>query len=88
MPLFAKIFTGILALLRVVPMPQGETGNKTAGALGGIGTLGALAGAGLWLLGPGREWTITLNAMELGFVSLVVSMLLEWARNLPPPGAQ
>lgn len=83
---FSKIFAGLLALLRVVPMPQGETGSKTAGALGGIGMLGAIGGAGMWLLGPGREWHITLNAMELGFVSLVVSMLLEWARNLPPGG--
>lgn len=81
-----KIFAGLLALLRVLPMPQGDAGNRTAGALGGIGALGALTGAGMWLLGPGREWSITLNAMELGFVSLVVSMLLEWARNLPPGG--
>lgn len=88
MPLLAKIFTGLIALLRVIPMPQGDAGNKSAGALGGLGALGAIGGMGMWLLGPGREWHITLNAMELGFVALVVSMLIEWARNLPPPGGQ
>ena len=84
MPLLAKIFSGLLALLRVIPMPQGEAGNKAAGALNGVAALGAIGGAALWVLGPGREWQITLNALELSGITLGVVMLIEWARSTPP----
>jgi hypothetical protein len=88
MPLFAKILSGLLGLSRLIalPMQTGEAGNKAAGALNGIGTLGAAGAAALWVLGPGREWQITLNALELSGITLAVVMLVEWARSTPPSG--
>lgn len=62
-----------------------SVGSKIGGAVSGITTVGALAGAGLWLFGPGREWQITLNALELSGVVLGGAVLLEWFRRMPPP---
>lgn len=64
----------------------GQAAGRVGGAVSAAGTLAAIGGAAAWLLGPGREWTITLNALELSGVVLAGSALLEWARRVPPPG--
>lgn len=63
----------------------GSGAQKVAGTLNGLTLLGAVSGAVVWLLGPGREWSITLNALELSGVVGVASLLLEYFRRMPPP---
>ena len=63
-----------------------SVGSRVGGAVGALTAVGAVGGAVLWLFGPGREWTITLNALELSGVALGASVLLEWFRRMPPPG--
>lgn len=63
----------------------GEGASKAGGALSGIALMGSVAGAVAWLFGPGREWSITLNALELSGVALGAAVLLEWFRRMPPP---
>ena len=62
-----------------------SVGSRVGGAVSALTTVGAVSGAVLWLFGPGREWTITLNALELSGVALGASLLLEWFRRMPPP---
>lgn len=64
---------------------KGDNAAKTGGVLSGLTALGAVSGAVLWLLGPGREWSITLNALELSGVALGAALALEWLRRSPPP---
>jgi hypothetical protein len=64
----------------------GSAASRAGGVLSGLGLIGAIAAGVAWLLGPGREWTITLNALELSGVVLLGSALLEWMRRVPPPG--
>ncbi len=74
-------------IARLLPMLFGGVASKAAGAAAGFGTLAAVVGAVAWLFGPGREWSITLNALELSGVALGASLLIEWVRRMPPPGA-
>lgn len=62
-----------------------SVGSKLGGAASALTSIGALGGAVLWLFGPGRQWQITLNALELSGVALGASVLLEWFRRMPPP---
>lgn len=64
---------------------KGDNASKTGGVLSGITALGAVSGSVLWLFGPGREWSITLNALELSGVALGASVALEWLRRSQPP---
>lgn len=59
--------------------------QKVQGATTSLLSVGAVSGAVMWLLGPGREWTVTLNAMELSAVGLGAAVLYEWARRSDPP---
>lgn len=65
---------------------KGEGATKAAGAANGVAFYGAIAGGAMWILGPGREWSITLNALELAGISLAVSLVLEYVRRLPAAG--
>lgn len=49
-------------------------------------TLSLITGAIMWLFGPGREWIITLNALELCGVVIGGSYLLSYFHKLNPPG--
>lgn len=71
----------------VLGLFSGGSGTKTAGMFSGLTALGGVLGGFLWLVGPGRDWQVTLNAMELGFVALAASIVMEWIRKLPPPAA-
>lgn len=64
----------------------GDGASKAGGALSGVALMGSVAGTVAWLFGPGREWSITLNALELSGVGLGASLLLEWFRRMTPPG--
>lgn len=66
---------------------RGGAGAKqyVQGATTSLLSLGAVSGAVMWLLGPGREWNITLNAMELSAVALGAAVVYEWARRSDPP---
>lgn len=64
----------------------GEGAQKAAAAGTSIVSLGAMGAGAMWLLGPGREWTVTLNGLELTGVGLAVAVALEWARRSEPPG--
>lgn len=64
---------------------EGAGASKAAGVGNGLAFYGAIGGGVLWILGPGREWSITLNALELSGVSLAISLALEYFRRLPPP---
>jgi hypothetical protein len=64
----------------------GSASSKAAGGLSALTLIGSMAGAVLWLFGPGREWQITLNALELSGVALGASVVLEYFRRVPPPG--
>ena len=64
---------------------KGDGATKAAGAFNGLALYGSIAGGALWLLGPGREWSITLNGLELSGVCLGAALLLEFVRRLPPP---
>lgn len=81
-----NLISGIFSLLFGV-FAKGEGATKAAGIGNGLAFYGALAGAALWLFGPGREWQITLNALELSAVALGGSLALEIVRRLPPPSA-
>jgi len=63
----------------------GSGASKAAGGLSALTLLASLSGAVLWLFGPGREWQITLNALELSGVALGASVILEYFRRVPPP---
>lgn len=65
----------------------GDAQQKVQGATTSLLSAGAVSGAVMWLLGPGREWTVTLNAMELSAVGLGAAVLYEWARRSDPPAA-
>ncbi len=69
----------------VLGLFTGSNASKAGGALSGLTAIGAISGAVLWLLGPGREWSITLNALELSGIALGASVVLEWLRRSPPP---
>lgn len=64
---------------------SGSTQQMVQGATTSLLSLGAVSGAVMWLLGPGREWTIALNALELSGVALGAAVLYEWARRTDPP---
>lgn len=64
---------------------KGDNAAKTGGLLSGVTAFGAVSGAVLWLFGPGREWSITLNALELSGVALGAAVALEWLRRSNPP---
>lgn len=61
---------------------KGEGSQKAVGVLNGLSLVGAVSGAVLWLIGPGREWTITLNALELAGALFVFSIILEKVRRM------
>lgn len=83
MHVLAKVLSFFVPLL--FRGAAGDAQQKVQGAATSVLSLGA-AGAGvMWLLGPGREWTITLNAMELSAVGLGAAVLYEWARRSEPP---
>ena len=75
-------------IAKIIAMLFGGVASKAAGAAAGLGTLAAVVGAVAWLFGPGREWSIVLNALELSGVALGASLLIEWVRRMPPPGTQ
>lgn len=75
---------GVIGALASRLIGQGAT--KATGAISGLTAVAAVAGSVMWLFGPGREWHISLNALELSGVALGASVLLEWARRAPPPG--
>jgi hypothetical protein len=72
---------------RLVGALIGSNASKAGGALSGLSAMAAVVGIVAWFFGPGREWSITLNALELGFAVLAGSVLLEWFRRMPPPGS-
>lgn len=83
MAAFAKILSFFVPLL--FRGAAGDAQQKVQGATTSVLSLGAIGGAIMWLLGPGREWTVTLNAMELSAVGLGAAVLYEWARRSEPP---
>ena len=72
-------------LLPLLFGPKGEGATKVQGAFNSILSSGAVGAAVLWILGPGRDWEITLNALELSGVVLGAVVLIEWARRSDPP---
>ena len=80
-------FIGPILSLLFGTFSKGEGATKAVGIGNGLAFYGAIAGGALWLFGPGREWSITLNALELSGICLGASLLLEWFRRLPPPGS-
>jgi hypothetical protein len=72
-------------IAKILSFLLGSGASKAAGGLSTLTFIGSLAGAVLWLFGPGREWEITLNALELSGVALGASVVLEWLRRVPPP---
>lgn len=81
MGLLGKILAFLLPLL----FRGGDGTQKVQGAVTSAVNVGAVSAAVLWLFGPGREWTITLNALELSAVALLAAVLLEWFRRSDPP---
>lgn len=78
----------ILSFLAPLLFRGGGSGGAqqiVQGATTSLLSLGAVSGAVMWLLGPGREWAITLNALELSAVALGAAVLYEWARRSDPP---
>jgi hypothetical protein len=69
----------------IVTWLGGRMGARLAGGLAKAGAVGAIIGVIAWFFGAGREWTITLNALELAGAVLACSALFDWARRLPPP---
>ena len=74
-------------IAKIIASLFGSVASKAAGGLSGIGTIAAVGGMVVWLFGPGREWSVTLNALELSGVALGASLLIEWVRRMPPPGS-
>lgn len=68
---------------------QAVTGHAASGALravAAVGAVGSVIGAIAWIFGPGRDWHITLNALELSGAVAIGSVVVWWALRLPPPG--
>lgn len=86
MGISAIVSLASLILSRVFKPADSHAGTTIAGGVSGIATVGALGSGVLWLFGPGRDWSVTLNAMELSFVFLAGAVLVEFARRSPPPG--
>lgn len=85
--MLGNIIQGVVGLLFGKMLPTGDTAYKAGGIFNGsIAVIGLLVGGGMWLFGPGREWTITMNGLELtGLIisgSVVVPVLLDWFRRM------
>lgn len=75
------IISGIISYF----IGKGNISTKITGAVSGLGMISAVISAFIWLLGPGREWTITLNALELSGIVFTGAILIDLARKSPPP---
>ncbi len=81
--MIGKILSLLLGLL-----PGGnDAASRAGGAVSGLAVIAALGGGVAWLFGPGQEWSVTLNALELSAVALGGGIALEYFRRLPPPGS-
>lgn len=66
---------------------KGEGATKAAGLGGGLAFYSALVGAGLYLLGPGRDLSFgPFNLLEVCAVLLVGVVAGLLLLRLPPPG--
>lgn len=74
-------------IAKIVGLLTGGMASKVAGAVSGVGTVAALLGAVAWIFGPGREWQVTFNALELSGVVFGGSLAVEWARRVVAPGS-
>ena len=67
---------------------KGEGATKAAGIGGGLAFYSALIGAGLYLLGPGRDLSFgPFNLLEVCAVLLVGVVAGLVLLRLPPPGS-
>lgn len=86
--MLAKIFFLVLGLLTGKPIGAADNGaSAAAGAFNSVAFYSAALGGLAWVFGPGREWHITFNALELSAVGLAAAILGALFLHLKPPGA-
>jgi hypothetical protein len=84
--MLAKIISLILGLLTGGATQQGGTGaTAAAGAFNSVAFYGAAAGFVAWLVGPGRDFTITLRGWEIWAVVLAAAFAGAMFLHIQPP---
>lgn len=61
--------------------------TRAADAGAGLMVWSAIGGAVLWVVGPGRDWHITLNALELSAVLMAGGIVAFILLRMKPPDA-
>ncbi len=80
-----NIFALIVGLVSARPAQEGGA-TGAAGAFNSVAFYGALAGFGAWLIGPGREFSITLHGWEIWAVVLAAAVAGAMFLHIRPPG--
>lgn len=73
-------------ITKILSLLFGTAATKTVGAVSSLAALGSVVGVVAWIFGPGKEWSVTLNALELSAVAMAGAFVVEWARRVTPPG--
>lgn len=58
--------------------------ERAASGFNGIALIGGIVGILAWLFGPGKEFFVTLNALEMGFILLAGFVAGEILRRMEP----
>lgn len=85
MPILQKLFFLIVGLFTARPTQEGGA-TGAAGAVNSLAFYSAIVAGLAWVFGPGREWQITFNALELSAVGLAAAILGALFLHLRPPG--
>lgn len=80
--LIVSLLTGKQTLQDGVNTPTGAAGALNTGML-----YTAIVGFGVWLIGPGRDFEITLRGWEIWAVVFLAAILGAKFLTLKPPGA-
>lgn len=83
--MLAKILSLVIGLLTGRPAQEGGA-TGAAGAFNSVAFYGAAIGFVTWIVGPGRDFTITLKGWEIWSVVLASAIVGAMFLNLKPPG--
>lgn len=87
MAILQKILFLVIGLMTGKPIGQADNGaSAAAGAFNSLAFYSAAIGGVAWVFGPGREWHVTFNALELSAVGLAAAILGALFLHLKPPG--
>lgn len=75
----------LVSLLFGFLKPGVPAATRAAGTFNGLAAWSAVVGGIVWLFGPGRVWSITLNGLEIVAVFAVGAIIGHILLNMSPP---